>query len=82
MVVGGRELDLNANEVLDKMRNVEPEPIRDHLVESQDGTGRASPPWKLIGFSTASASTAAALDTSPTAPGGRSSPPSTDAWPP
>jgi hypothetical protein len=36
MVVGGRELDLNANEVLDKMRNVEPEPIRDHLVEIGD----------------------------------------------
>jgi hypothetical protein len=33
MVVGGRELDLNANEVLDKMRTVQPEPIRDHLVE-------------------------------------------------
>jgi hypothetical protein len=33
MVVGGRELDLTANDVLDKMRNVEPEPIREHLVE-------------------------------------------------
>jgi hypothetical protein len=33
MIVGGRELDLTANQVLDKMRNVEPEPIRDHLVE-------------------------------------------------
>lgn len=33
MVVGGRELDLTAKQVLDKMRNVEPEPVRDHLVE-------------------------------------------------
>jgi hypothetical protein len=32
-VVGGRELDLDTKKVLDKMRNVEPEPIRDHLVE-------------------------------------------------
>jgi hypothetical protein len=36
MVVGGRELDLSANEVLDKMRNVEPEPIREHLIEIGD----------------------------------------------
>ena len=36
MIVGGRELDLTANEVLDKMRNVEPEPIREHLVEIGD----------------------------------------------
>lgn len=33
MVVGGRELDLTANDVLNKMRSVEPEPIREHLVE-------------------------------------------------
>ncbi len=33
MIVGGRELDLTAKQVVDKMRNVEPEPIRDHLVE-------------------------------------------------
>jgi hypothetical protein len=33
MVVGGRELDLTANDVLNKMRHVEPEPIREHLVE-------------------------------------------------
>jgi hypothetical protein len=33
MVVGGRELDLTANDVVRKMRNVQPEPIRDHLVE-------------------------------------------------
>ena len=36
MVVGGRELDLTANDVLDTMRNVEPEPIREHLVEIGD----------------------------------------------
>jgi hypothetical protein len=36
MVVGGRELDLTANDVLDTMRNVEPEPIREHLVEVGD----------------------------------------------
>jgi len=36
MIVGGRELDLTANDVLDKMRNVEPEPIREHLVEIGD----------------------------------------------
>jgi hypothetical protein len=33
MVVGGRELDLTAKQVVDAMRDVEPEPIRDHLVE-------------------------------------------------
>jgi hypothetical protein len=33
MVVGGRELDLTTNDVLRKMRDVQPEPIRDHLVE-------------------------------------------------
>lgn len=33
MVVGGRELDLTAKDVVRKMRDVEPEPIRDHLVE-------------------------------------------------
>jgi hypothetical protein len=33
MVVGGREFDLTANDVLDRMRHVEPEPIREHLVE-------------------------------------------------
>jgi hypothetical protein len=35
-VVGGRELDLDMNKVLDKMHSVEPEPIRDHLVEIGD----------------------------------------------
>lgn len=33
MIVGGRELDLTSKQVVDTMRNVEPEPIRDHLVE-------------------------------------------------
>ena len=41
MVVGGRELDLTAKQVLDKMRNVEPEPVRDHLVEI--GSTQVSP---------------------------------------
>jgi hypothetical protein len=36
MVVGGRELDLTSRQVLDTMRDVEPEPIRDHLVEILD----------------------------------------------
>jgi hypothetical protein len=33
MVVGGRELDITAKDVVRKMRGVQPEPIRDHLVE-------------------------------------------------
>lgn len=33
MIVGGRELDLSMDEILTKMRNVQPEPIREHLVE-------------------------------------------------
>jgi hypothetical protein len=33
MVVGGRELDITAKDVVRKMRDVQPEPIRDHLVE-------------------------------------------------
>jgi hypothetical protein len=36
MVVGGRELDLTANDVLERMRKLEPEPIREHLVEIGD----------------------------------------------
>ncbi len=36
MIVGGRELDLSMDEVLTKMRNVRPEPIREHLVEIAD----------------------------------------------
>lgn len=45
MIVGGRELDITANQVLDKMRNVEPEPIRDHLVEILD---REFPPKQVL----------------------------------
>ncbi len=45
MVVGGRELDLTANDVLDKMRNAEPEPIREHLVEIGD---TAFPPKQVL----------------------------------
>jgi hypothetical protein len=33
MVVGGRELDITAKDVVRKMRGVQAEPIRDHLVE-------------------------------------------------
>ncbi len=36
MIVGGREFDFTANDVLDKMRHVEPEPIREHVVEIGD----------------------------------------------
>jgi tetratricopeptide (TPR) repeat protein len=36
MIVGGRELDLSMDEVLSKMRKVQPEPIREHLVEIAD----------------------------------------------
>lgn len=46
MVVGGRELDLTANDVLDTMRNVEPEPIREHLVEIGD---TEYPPKQVLG---------------------------------
>ena len=31
-VVGGREFDLTKDEVIRRMRNVEPEPIREHFV--------------------------------------------------
>jgi hypothetical protein len=44
MVVGGRELDLTMNDVLDKMRDAQPEPIRDHLVE----VGNAEFPPKQV----------------------------------
>ena len=45
MVVGGRELDLTANDVLDKMRNIEPEPIREHLAEIGD---KEFPPKQVL----------------------------------
>ena len=31
-VVGGREFDLTKNDVIRRMRNVEPEPVREHFV--------------------------------------------------
>lgn len=33
MIVGGRELDLTRDDVVGRMRDVQPEPIREHLVE-------------------------------------------------
>jgi hypothetical protein len=45
MIVGGRELDLTAKQVVDAMRDVEPEPIRDHLVEI---VNREFPPKQVL----------------------------------
>jgi hypothetical protein len=45
MVVGGRELDVTKDEVIRKMRVVEPEPIREHLVQI-DST--AYPPKQVL----------------------------------
>lgn len=45
MVVGGRELGVTKDEVIRKMHPVEPEPIREHLVEV-DGT--AYPPKQVL----------------------------------
>ena len=45
MVVGGRALDLTANDVVRKMRNIQPEPIRDHLVEI---VNTESPPKQVL----------------------------------
>lgn len=36
MIVGGRSLELSHEQVLNKMSEVSPEPIREHLVEMQD----------------------------------------------
>ena len=44
-VVGGREQDRTADEVIRRMRGVQPEPIREHLVEV-DGT--AFPPKQVL----------------------------------
>ena len=44
-VVGGREQDRTAHEVIRRMRGVQPEPIREHLVEV-DGT--AFPPKQVL----------------------------------
>lgn len=45
MVVGGRKLDVTKDDVARKMRMVEPEPIREHMVEI-DGT--AYPPKQVL----------------------------------
>jgi hypothetical protein len=45
MVVGGRELDLTSKDVVRMMRDVEPEPIRDHLVEI---VNREFPPKQVL----------------------------------
>jgi hypothetical protein len=45
MVVGGRKLDVTKDEVVRKMRMVEPEPIREHLVEIGD---TAYPPKQVL----------------------------------
>ncbi len=44
-VVGGRELDLTMDEVVRKMHNVQPEPIREHLVEI---SGTEFPPKQVL----------------------------------
>src|SRR5215471_11632401 len=58
IVVGGRERDLTRDEVVRRMRTVQPEPIREHLVEVAD---TAFPPkqvlaevtgWDRISFTT------------------------------
>jgi hypothetical protein len=46
--VGGRELDLDMSQLLDKMRNVEPEPIRDHLVEVGNTEFPRSKCWRVL----------------------------------
>jgi hypothetical protein len=45
MVVGGRELDTTKEEVVRKMHEVEPEPIREHLVEID---GSMYPPKQVL----------------------------------
>lgn len=44
-IVGGNELDLTKEEVIQRMRGVQPEPIREHLVDI-DGT--AFPPKQVF----------------------------------
>ncbi|SRR6266487_5241266 len=44
-IVGGRELNLTMDEVVRKMRNVRPEPIREHLVEI---SGTEFPPKQAL----------------------------------
>ncbi|MGH3403550.1 MAG: SCO5918 family protein [Streptosporangiaceae bacterium] len=43
--VGGRERDITKEEVIRKMRGVEPEPVREHLVEI---AGTAYPPKQVL----------------------------------
>ncbi|HVX69715.1 MAG TPA: hypothetical protein VHA79_08505 [Mycobacteriales bacterium] len=45
MIVGGRELDLTMEEVAHKMRGVQPEPIREHIVEM---FGTVYPPKQVL----------------------------------
>jgi hypothetical protein len=48
-MVGGRELDLTADEVIRSMRGVEPEPIREHVVVIDDN---AFPPKQVLAQAT------------------------------
>ncbi len=45
VTVGGRERDITKEEVIRKMRGVEPEPIREHLVEI---AGTTYPPKQVL----------------------------------
>jgi hypothetical protein len=45
VTVGGRERDITKDEVIRKMRGVEPEPIREHLV---DIAGTTYPPKQVL----------------------------------
>ncbi len=44
-IIGGRELDTTMDEVIRKMRNVRPEPIREHMV---DISGVEFPPKQVL----------------------------------
>lgn len=44
-IVGGRELDLTKDEVVRRMRNMRPEPIREHAVEI---SGTEFPPKQVL----------------------------------
>lgn len=45
MIVGGRTLDITMEEVAHKMRGVQPEPVREHLVEM---LGTVYPPKQVL----------------------------------
>lgn len=49
MTVGGRPFDFDKERIVRKMRRVEPEPIREHLVEVE---GRAFPPKQVLAMVT------------------------------